>query len=334
MRFRFLRSVGSAGISRRSFTTQQHMPNCRIVSTKQRHSSEQFQKLTQTTKLKAAVLDWSGTTADKYVFAPAVVFHAIFKKFGVPISMREAREPMGLRKDLHIKAICEMLEVRERWKKVHNAYPTQESVDAMFKQFVPMQLRVLPQYSALIPGTVDAVRELRTQGCAIGSTTGFTREMVDVLLADAIKQGFEPDVTVAGDEVIHGARPAPHMIYRNMDLLGVDLPSELVKVDDTVTGVGEGLSAGCWTAAVYQFSNYVCPDFDNIGQVDLLSGLDLSKLEVASREILMQSGAHYVIPSIKELPMVVQDINKRMQQGERPTDSNHLEPESSASFSP
>ncbi len=53
--------------------------------------------------LKAVILDWSGTTADKYVLAPAVVFYDVFKKYNVPISMAEARGPMGLRKDLHIK---------------------------------------------------------------------------------------------------------------------------------------------------------------------------------------------------------------------------------------
>ena len=56
--------------------------------------------------LKAAILDWSGTTADKYVLAPAVVFYDVFQKHKVPISMEEARAPMGLRKDLHIKVLC------------------------------------------------------------------------------------------------------------------------------------------------------------------------------------------------------------------------------------
>ena len=35
----------------------------------------------------------------------------------------------------------------------------------------------------------------------IGSTTGFTKSMVDVLLEDAKKQGYVPDASVAGDEV-------------------------------------------------------------------------------------------------------------------------------------
>ena len=58
-------------------------------------------------RVKAAVLDWSGTTADAYVIAPAVVFVEVFKNQGVEISMLEARGPMGLRKDLHIKALTE-----------------------------------------------------------------------------------------------------------------------------------------------------------------------------------------------------------------------------------
>ena len=39
--------------------------------------------------------------------------------------MKEARLPMGLRKDLHIKAITEIPEVRDRWKSVYGKYPDQ-----------------------------------------------------------------------------------------------------------------------------------------------------------------------------------------------------------------
>ena len=46
-------------------------------------------------RIKAAVLDWSGTTADAYVIAPAVVFVEVFKNQGVEISMLEARGSHG-----------------------------------------------------------------------------------------------------------------------------------------------------------------------------------------------------------------------------------------------
>jgi len=96
-------------------------------------------------KVRALVLDWSGTTADAYVIAPAVVFVEVFKNQGVEISMLEARGPMGLRKDLHIKMLTETPVIRERWKAIKGSYPTQADVDAMFVDFVPAQLAVLPQ---------------------------------------------------------------------------------------------------------------------------------------------------------------------------------------------
>ena len=41
-------------------------------------------------KVQAVILDWSGTTADAYVVAPAVVFVDVFKRQNVEISMAEA----------------------------------------------------------------------------------------------------------------------------------------------------------------------------------------------------------------------------------------------------
>ena len=64
-----------------------------------------------------------------------------FKLHGVPITMAEARIPMGLRKDLHIEQILEMPDVIERWTKAKGKAPDQSDVDAIFKDFVPMQVR-------------------------------------------------------------------------------------------------------------------------------------------------------------------------------------------------
>ena len=189
-------------------------------------------------KVKALVLDWSGTTADAYVVAPAVVFVEVFKNQDVEISMSEARGPMGLRKDLHIKALTKDPGIRERWKGVHGKYPDQSDVDAMFADFVPLQLECLRQYTGLLPGVADVINRLQAGGIKIGSTTGFTRVMVDILEEEAANQGYRPDASVAGDEVIHGARPAPHMVYRNLDLLGVHPIQSVVKVDDTISGIG------------------------------------------------------------------------------------------------
>ena len=48
--------------------------------------------------LQAVLLDWAGTTLDYGCYAPAVVFIEVYKRKGVPISIEEARGPMGAHK--------------------------------------------------------------------------------------------------------------------------------------------------------------------------------------------------------------------------------------------
>jgi hypothetical protein len=44
-------------------------------------------------------------------------------------------------------------------------------VDAMFAEFVPLQLGCLSDYSELIPRTLEAIAEMRKRGMKIGSTS-------------------------------------------------------------------------------------------------------------------------------------------------------------------
>jgi phosphonoacetaldehyde hydrolase len=277
---------------------------------------------TYTGPLQAAILDWSGTTADPHVVAPAVVFVEVFKKHGVPISMVEARGPMGLRKDLHIEKILEIPEVKDRWMAKHGKAPTQGDVDMLFADFVPSQVECLPKYVSLLPGAAEATQYMQnTLNMKLGSTTGFTRVMVDVLEKHARKQGYNPDYTVGGDEVENnmGFRPTPFMIYKNLVQLGIWPIESVVKVDDTTSGVGEGITAGCWSVGVAGWSNYT--NIDAIEDWDVLSKQDKLDLIAISRQKLYETGAHYVCDSIRELPHICEDINARLARGETPQGS-------------
>ena len=267
-------------------------------------------------RVKGLVLDWSGTTADEYVIAPAVVFVDVFKKFNVEISMTEAREPMGLRKDLHILELTKLPKIRERWNNAHGRYPFQGDVDRMFADFVPMQLDCLRKYTTLLPHVADVTQKFQKEGIKIGSSTGFVRSMVDILEEDAKKQGYTPDASVAGDEVVNGARPKPFMVYRNLDLMNVHPIQSVVKVDDTVSGIGEALEAGCWGVGIARYSNYM--DMDTLEEAQSLPKDEIQRRLVKTRDILQKSGAHYVINTFDELPGVVEEINLRLSKGERP----------------
>ena len=267
-------------------------------------------------KVKGLILDWSGTVSDAYVIAPAVVFVDVFAKQGVEISMEEARGPMGLRKDLHIAALTREPDIRDRWQKVKDSLPTQDDVDNMFADFVPMQLGCLKRYTTLLPGVAETTKQIQAEGIKIGSTTGFVRSMVDILAADAAEQGFHPDTTVAGDEVINGARPRPFMIYRNLDILDLHPIQSVIKVDDTVSGVGEGINAGCWTVGIARYSNYM--NINSLEEAETISDEEVQRRLAITRDLLERSGAHYVIDEFDELPGVIEDVNARLARGETP----------------
>ena len=264
--------------------------------------------------LKAIILDWAGTTMDYGCYAPAVVFVEVFKRKGVPITMEEAREPMGAHKRVHIAAISKIPAVAARWKEKHGRDCTEADIDAMFADFVPLQLACLANYADLIPGCLEAVAKFRKRGLKIGSTTGYLVDMMALLLAEAKKRGYEPDSTVCAEQVPAG-RPEPWMCLENAKNLRIFPLEAVVKVGDTLPDMTEGLNAGMWTIGLAKTGNEVGLNGDEIAQ---LSPAEYDRRIKRAYERLRATGAHYVVDSIVEVPPVLDEIDKRLARGERP----------------
>jgi phosphonoacetaldehyde hydrolase len=264
--------------------------------------------------IEAVLLDWAGTTMDFGCIAPAVVFVEVFKRMGVPIDMAEARAPMGAHKRVHIQRITQLDSVRDRWRQVHGRAPSEADVDAMFKEFVPLQLKCLSDYSTLIPGTLEAVAAMRKRDIKIGSTTGYNSEMMAINRRDAKKQGYEPDATFCASDVPHG-RPFPYMCLSNVTALGCTTVEACVKVDDTLPGIEEGLNAGMWTVGFAISGNEVGL---SLAQWKKLPKAEKERLRVRAYTRMHQCGAHYVVDSIADLMPCIDDIQARIRRGERP----------------
>ena len=269
---------------------------------------------TYTGKIQACLLDWAGTTMDFGCLAPAVVFVEVFERMGVPITVEEARAPMGAHKRVHIQRITELGSVRQRWQDKHGRLPDDNDVEKMFTDFVPLQLACLSTYSDLIPGTLEVVAELRKRGMKIGTTTGYTTEMTAINAADAKRQGYEPDSTVCASEVPHG-RPYPYMCLQNVINLGVTCVQSCVKVDDTIPGVEEGLNAGMWTVGLAIAGNEVGL---SLADWTALPAADRARLSDKAYDRMRRSGTHYTIDSIAELTPCMDDIQARIARGEKP----------------
>ena len=265
-------------------------------------------------KLKAVILDWAGTTMDYGCYAPAVVFVEVYKRKGVPISMEEARVPMGAHKKVHIRKISQIDSVSERWKEMHGRKPNENDVDEMFADFVPLQLACLADYTDLIPGTIEAITHFRKRGLKIGSTTGYLPEMMTILKEEASQRGYVPDSSVCAGDVPAG-RPEPWMCLENAKNLGVYPMESIVKVDDTLPGIDEGLNAGMWSIGLAKTGNEIGL---NQEEIEALPPDELqAKLEGAYQR-MWQVGAHYVVDGIWDVPPVLDLINERLSRGERP----------------
>jgi len=264
--------------------------------------------------IEAVLLDWAGATMDFGCMAPAVVFMQIYERKKVPITIEEARAPMGAHKKVHIRRISELETVRRRWQEIHDRAPREADVDAMFADFVPLQLACLSEYSTLIPGTLEVVAELRRRGAKIGSTTGYLTEMMKINREDAKRQGYDPDSTVCASDVPAG-RPYPYMCLQNAINLGVTTVQSCVKIDDTVPGVEEGLNAGMWTVALAVSGNEVGLPLE---QWKALPASEQAAKRSRAYTRMQQCGAHYVVDSIADVMPCIDDIQDRIGRGESP----------------
>ena len=259
-------------------------------------------------RLKALVLDWAGTTVDFGSLAPARTIKRVFATVGVSLNEDDVRRDMGMAKKEHIVRILSMPRVREAWRTVRGSLPTPDEAEVLYQMFIPLQLSCLAEYSTLIPGVVESVEQFRKRGLKIGSTTGYTRAMLDLLVETSARAGYQPDCSVSAEDV-GSARPTPFMLYENAVRLQVYPMACIAKVGDTPADIQEGLNAGAWSIGVAATGNAI--------------GLSLAEfqahpakerdLRVANaRAELERAGAHYVVDTLAELHPVLDDIDTRL----------------------
>lgn len=259
-------------------------------------------------KVNCIIMDWAGTAVDFGCFAPLHAFLKIFEEKNIRITYRQAREPMGLLKIEHIKAILRMPEVNTRFHEVYGREWNMRDVNEMYESFEKHLFASLENFTAPIPGVIDTLNGLRREGIRIGSTTGYTQAMMDVVRPGAAAQGYTVDNLVTPD-LLPAGRPAPYMIYRNMIDLAIPSVDEVVKVGDTIADIKEGINAKVWSVGVITGSNELGLSQE---EYDATASGQLEKMKYEVRKRMLDAGAHYVIDTIRELPETLATINARL----------------------
>lgn len=269
--------------------------------------------------IQGVIFDWAGTLVDYGSFGPVGAFIETFQKNGIQITLQQVRKPMGLEKKRHIQALFEMEEISKKWQQVHGSPWTSKDVDKLYQEFIPLQIQCLKDNSKLIPGVLETVYELKKRGIKIGTTTGYSSDMIAIVAHEAKKQGFEPDSIVCATEVISG-RPSPWMAFESMRKLQIYPAEAILKVGDTVADVEEGLNAGMWTVAVTKTGNELGMTEDEVRKHD---SKDLAHRLNQAQQRLLQAGAHATVECLDPLitvPLitVMDTLQSRLKQGEKP----------------
>lgn len=242
------------------------------------------------------IFDWAGTMVDFGSSAPVKALIEAFAAEGVVLAEATARRDMGKAKIDHVQGLLREPAVAAAWRTRHGRDPGPADVQTLMARLGPLMRDHAARASVLIPGARATFDALRGAGLRIASSTGYTREMMQPVLASAASQGYAPEHLVCSGETPAG-RPTPLMIYKACAELGVWPLSRVVKVDDAEVGIGEGKSAGAYTVGVASGNALGV----SLEAWERLTTAERATARQVAREALSAAGADVVIDSVADL---------------------------------
>lgn len=206
-------------------------------------------------KYDGIIFDWAGTTVDYGSFAPVKAFIEAFEAFGITPTLEEVRKPMGMLKIDHVRTMLSMERISKLWEEKHGSAWTEKDVQKVYELSESKIMEIVSQFAEPKPYVKETIAELREMGLKIGSTTGYTDEMMKIVVPAAKAAGYEADCWFSPDSVEQCGRPYPYMIFKNMQELRLQDISRVMKVGDTVADIKEGKNAGLISVGIVEGSS-------------------------------------------------------------------------------
>ncbi len=201
------------------------------------------------------------------------------------------------------------------WEQKFQRQWNEAAVEKFYTEFEPSLITTLSEYTEPISEVIETVEKLREQGLKIGSTTGYTQSMMDVVVPNAKAKGYAPDYYVTPDNTNSFERPYPYMIYRNIEKLKLTATWKVVKVGDTISDIKEAVNAGVWAVGVVIGSSEMSL---SLTEFHALSEHEKEQRITKIKQTYFQNGADFTIRSMSELPPLIEKINGLIAEGKKP----------------
>ena len=262
-------------------------------------------------KIEGFIFDCAGTTVDYGCFAPVRAFMEIFREYGIEVTMEETRKPMGMLKWDHIKTMLSMPRISQAWAEKHGRAWTDADVDEMHNKFSSQLMGILHEYAQVKPHVQKAVEELKSRGIKVGSTTGYTDEMMSIVVPKAAENGYSPDFWISPNSVGNMGRPYPYMVFENMRQLKLQHVHQVMKVGDTISDIREGVNAGNISVGVLEGSSEMGLTQE---EYQALPADQKSELLHKLTRKYKEAGADYVILNMSQLCPLIDELEKNNNQ--------------------
>lgn len=189
---------------------------------------------------KLAIFDMAGTTVDDRDEVYRVLREATERE-GAVYTDAQFQEWMGTEKKWAIRNLLQ----------IGGVTVTDELVEKAWAWFqAELRRTYAEQPPVALDGVEQALADLRSQGVRVGLTTGFSREIADIILESmGWGVGINLDASVTADRVAHG-RPEPDMILEVMKLTGVMETSQVISAGDTTADIHSAQAAGVTSVGV------------------------------------------------------------------------------------
>jgi phosphonoacetaldehyde hydrolase len=264
--------------------------------------------------IHSVIFDWAGTTIDFGSMAPTLALCESFHRYGINLAIDDARGPMGIKKDEHVRALLTAPAVAMQFEQVHGRKVLESDALKIYASLEDTLDEIVMTRLELIPGHWDFVNWLRQRNVKIGSTTGYTRQTMSLILSEVARVGYSPDCCITPSES-RGGRPAPWMLWQNLEQLGCDAPWKAVKFGDTESDIEEGRNAGTWSIGYSCSGNMMGLDEADWKR---LPQDERTFLQHRAEQKLLAAGAHLVVEGPWMGQEAILEMERRIELGLRP----------------
>ncbi|GAC1434184.1 MAG: phosphonatase-like hydrolase [Ktedonobacteraceae bacterium] len=186
--------------------------------------------------IELVVFDIAGTTVEDNGAVLACLIDTVYRH-NLPGEPKELNHLMGMNK----REVFAMLAAR----RYPGDYAFAERVaDEALTTFIAQMKVAYEKQLSPMPGAEATFAFLRERGIKIATDTGFDATIGGLIMDRLNWLGRFVDLAVFSTDVSLG-RPAPYMIYRAMEQLGVFDVHKVMKLGDSPADLEEGYNAGC-----------------------------------------------------------------------------------------